>query len=239
MNREYHKWHSSSLGREMDLLLYGHAGARVIVFPPSQGNPWDWEDRGMTQALAEHLENGWIQLYCVSCVDSESFYARWKWPGDRIRRHAQYDAYIANEVLPFTAHRNPNPFVIATGTSFGAYHAANFAFRYPHLVGRTIGLHGFYDIRNWMNGYHDELVYAHNPAEFVPAEQNPERLDALRRQDIILVSSSDDANRWSTEQLSGALWHKGVGNALRVWDGWHHDWPYWQRMIRMYIGGHD
>jgi esterase/lipase superfamily enzyme len=26
---------------------------------------------------------------------------------------------------------------------------------------------------------------------------------------------------------------------LRVWDGWVHDWPFWQQMIRMYISGHD
>ncbi|NIW45829.1 MAG: hypothetical protein GWN30_14090, partial [Gammaproteobacteria bacterium] len=23
------------------------------------------------------------------------------------------------------------------------------------------------------------------------------------------------------------------------WDGWSHDWPYWERMLRHYIGGHD
>jgi esterase/lipase superfamily enzyme len=42
-------------------------------------------------------------------------------------------------------------------------------------------------------------------------------------------------NRW----LSGALWGKGIGNALREWDGWAHDWPFWQEMIQLYIGGHD
>jgi len=30
-----------------------------------------------------------------------------------------------------------------------------------------------------------------------------------------------------------------VGNALRHWDGWAHDWPFWADMIRKYIGGHD
>ena len=239
MNREYHKWYSPTLGREMDLLLYGHAGARVVAFPPSQGNPWDWEDRGMTSALGEHLERGWLQMFCVSCVDSESWYARWKHPADRIRRHEQYVGYIRDEVLPFTASRNPNPFLITTGASFGAYHAVNFALRHPHLVGRTIGLHGFYDTRRWMDGYYDDYVYLNNPVDYIAGERDPARLEALRRQDIILVTGSEDVNCLSNEQLSGILWNKGIGNALRVWNGWYHDWPYWQDMIRMYIGGHD
>jgi esterase/lipase superfamily enzyme len=60
----------------MDLLVFGHAGARVIVFPSSMGKFFEWEDRGMIQALGEHLERGWIQLYCVDSVDSDSWYAK-------------------------------------------------------------------------------------------------------------------------------------------------------------------
>jgi esterase/lipase superfamily enzyme len=35
------------------------------------------------------------------------------------------------------------------------------------------------------------------------------------------------------------LWGKGIGNALRIWDGHAHDWPHWEDMVRTYIGGHD
>src|SRR5262245_25520952 len=76
MNREYHRWHSPSLGREMELLVFGHAGARVLVFPTSLGRFYQWEDFGMVSTLAEQLEQGWIQLYCVDSVDSESWYAK-------------------------------------------------------------------------------------------------------------------------------------------------------------------
>ena len=40
-------------------------------------------------------------------------------------------------------------------------------------------------------------------------------------------------------ELSGKLWGKGVGNALREWDGFAHDWDVWHRMAAMYVGGHD
>jgi esterase/lipase superfamily enzyme len=64
-------------------------------------------------------------------------------------------------------------------------------------------------------------------------------LAALRRQDIILAVGRDDGLRGQNEALSAALWAKGIGNALRLWDGWSHDWPYWQKMMRLYVGGHD
>jgi esterase/lipase superfamily enzyme len=239
MKREYHRWYSPSLGRDMELLLFGHAGARVLIFPTSQGRYYEWEDRGMVHALGEHLERGWLQLFCVDSVDAESWYARRKHPGARAWRHVQYDAYLLNEVLPLTRAVNDNPFLITTGASFGAYHAANFAFRHPHLVGRMIGLSGLYDIRRFTDGYYNETIYLNNPVDFIAGEHDLDRLAALKRQDIIFVTGQDDAFRDNNEYISGLLWGKGIGNALRIWDGWAHDWPWWTQMITRYIGGHD
>ena len=47
MNREYHKWYSPSLSRDMELLVFGHAGLPVIVFPTSMGRFFDYENRDM------------------------------------------------------------------------------------------------------------------------------------------------------------------------------------------------
>ena len=239
MNREYHRWYSPSLGRDMELLVFGHAGARLIAFPTSNGRFFDWEDRGMIGALGEHLEQGWIQMYCVDSVDSESWYAKWRPPAERAARHNQYDQYLRDEVLPFTSHRNSNPFLMTTGASFGAYHAVNFALRHPERVDRTIGLSGAYDIRRWVDGYYDDNVYFNNPVDFIQNENDSGRLQALQHQDIILAIGRDDVSRPSNEHLSGVLWSKSIGNALRIWDGWCHDWPYWQHMLQLYIGGHD
>ena len=91
MHREHQRWHSPSLGRDMDLLIFGHAGARVLVFPTSMGRFFEWEDRGMMVALGEHLDKGWLQLYCVDSVDAESWYAKQIHPADRARRHEAYE----------------------------------------------------------------------------------------------------------------------------------------------------
>ena len=31
----------------------------------------------------------------------------------------------------------------------------------------------------------------------------------------------------------------GLASNCRIWDGVAHDWPAWQRMLRLYLGGHD
>lgn len=223
----------------MELLVFGHAGARLLIFPTSKGRYYEWEDRGMIGALGEHIGRGWIQAYCVDSVDAESWYARWRHPRDRARRQQEYEEYLLREVLPLSWQKNGNPFLITTGASFGAYHAVNFALRFPHLVGRTIGMSGVYDISSWTDGYYDESVYFMSPCDYIPNEHDPFRLQALRDTDIILVAGRDDSLRHSSERMSTVLWDKGIGNALRIWDGWAHDWPWWTQMLRLYIGGHD
>ncbi len=239
MHREYHRWHSPSLGRDMELLVFGHGGARVLVYPTSQGRYFEWEDRGMVAALGEQLERGWLQLFCLDSVDAESWYARHKHPVQRAERQEEYERYVLDEVLPLSTSLNSNPFVIATGASFGAYHAASLAFRHPYQVHRMIGLSGLYDIREQTDGYYDAHIAAHNPSDFLRQDHGPEWLEGLRRQDIILVTGRDDNFRTNNEWVSRLLWERGVGNALRLWDGWAHDWPWWREMIVRYMGGHD
>src|SRR5256885_13334862 len=70
-------------------------------------------------------------------------------------------------------------------------------------------------------------------------EHDAARLAASRRQDIILAIGRAAPACRNNEEFSGILWSNGIGNALRVWSGWAHDWPYWEKMIRLYIGGHD
>ncbi|HLF03334.1 MAG TPA: alpha/beta hydrolase-fold protein, partial [Anaerolineales bacterium] len=164
MNREYHRWWSPSLQRPMELLVFGHAGARMLVFPTSMGKYFEWEDRGMVGALGEHLERGWLQMYCVDSVDEESWYARWAHPGGRAWRHVQYENYLLYEVLPLIYHKNPTPYLIVAGASFGAYHAMNFALRHPDKTNRVIAMSGLFDIGPWTDGYVNDTVYYNNPA---------------------------------------------------------------------------
>ena len=239
MNFEHPRWHSPALGRDMELLVFGHAGARALVFPTSLGHVWEWPDRRMFrwEVLGEHLERGWLQVFCVDHLPAESWYNDTVHPGAAAWRHLQYDQYLRDEVMPFTRWKNPNPYAITLGASWGAFLAASFAWRNPHLVDRVIGLSGMYDVRHQTNGYSDGNVYACNPIQFIPNEQDEVRLAALRRQDIIFATGRDDPFHWNNQLMSRLLSEKGIPNRMRSWDGWSHDWPYWEKMVRLYIAG--
>lgn len=236
---EQHKWYSPALGRDMDMLVFGHGGAKLLVFPTTLGSYREWYDRHMHEVLGDQIENGWIQMYCVDHVHGDSWYNSTIHPGTRAWRHLQYDRYLRDEVVPFMNSRNPTPFTIATGASFGAYHAVSFAFRNPTLVNRVIGMSGLYDISEMTGGFSDATVYACNPSAFIRNEHEAERIAALQRQDIILTIGRGDPSFQNNVDLSATLWQKQIGNALRVSEGHAHDWPYWEKMIRRYISGHD
>ena len=142
MNREYHKWYSHRLDREMELLVFGHAGAKVLVFPTRCGRFYEYEEMGLVGALSHKIEQGQLQLYCVDSVDEESFYCFWSRPGDRVHRHRRYEDYVLHEVLPLMGAKNPHPCVIAHGCSFGAFHAVNLAFRHPQAFHKVAALSG-------------------------------------------------------------------------------------------------
>jgi esterase/lipase superfamily enzyme len=223
----------------MELLVFGHGGARLLVFPTSKGKFYEWEDRGMAGVLGDQLENGLLQMYCVDSVDEESWYAFHKHPGDRAWRHVQYENYLLNEVLPLAYQKNPTPYLIVTGASFGAYHAMNFALRHPDITDRVIAMSGMFNIERWSGSYRDDNIYFNSPCLYMPNENDGSRLDLLRRLDIIMAVGRDDPNIGNNRWFSDVLWGKGIWHSFRIWDGWAHDWPWWQQMIRLYISGHD
>lgn len=247
MNREYHKWHSSNLNREMELLIFGHAGARVIVFPTSNGRFFDWENRNMVQALSHHIDQGWIQLFCVDSVDPESWWNNEIHPKDKANRHLQYHKYIIEEVLPFTLEKNDNPYVIALGASMGGFHAINIAFRFPDKFNRCVGMSGPYDLKqmsgpyptfSWAYDYYDDNVLECDPVPYIGSRSNGQ-IDKIKKLDIIFPIGETDPLFGSNAQLSEILSAKGVPHAFRPWNGFAHDWPEWQEMVLHYIGGAD
>ncbi|MEM8530840.1 MAG: alpha/beta hydrolase-fold protein [Chloroflexota bacterium] len=239
MHRAYHRWDSPILERPMELLIYGHAGAPMIVFPTSQGRFYQYEDSGMVGALYHHIRQGWIQLICVDSIDSESWYCDWAHPRGRLYRHDQYERYILEEVVPFIQNQNSNPFLMTHGCSFGASHALLIALRHPTYFRRVLAFAGYYDMSHFLDGYYDQEVYFHNPIDFVTGLQEGQLVRDIRQLDIIMAIGRDDQAAWTNHLLSTALWNKGIWHAMRWWDGWAHDWPYWHEMIQLYVGGTD
>src|SRR5262249_15623877 len=149
-------------------------------------------------------------------------YAYHKHPWERVTRHQEYDDYLVREVIPLTVQKNANPFLIVTGASFGGYHAVNFGLKHPELTGRILSMSGLCDIKRFANGYYDDTLYYNNPCDFIVGEHDAGRLAMLRKIDIILAVGRDDRLQDSNQRLSQVLWGKGIGNALRIWDGFAH-----------------
>jgi len=221
----------------MELLVFGHAGARVFVFPTSMGRFFDWENRHMMELLGHHIENGWLQVYCVDSVDSESWYNDHADPCQKAARHMQFHDYMINEVLPFSRSKNDNPFSIAVGASFGAYHAVNIGLRFPWHFNRILAMSGLYDLNGWTHGYQSEAIYLSNPLEYMKWLNDPAKLEQIKKMDIILPIGRDDQSFERSHGFSNVLWERGVWHAFRVWDGMAHDWQYWEKMLLLYIAG--
>ncbi len=231
MHREHHKWYSSALGRDMELLIHGHAGAPVLVFPTSMGRFYEYEDRGMVAALAPKIDAGWLRLFCVDSVDAESWYNRWAHPRFRVRRHIEYERYLLDDVLPLIHAKSGASEITVTGCSFGGYHCVNFAFRHPNIVRRLVSMSGAFDTHQFLDGYYDDNCYFNCPADFLPNQHDPWFLDHYRRMDIVLAAGEWDICRAENERLSSILSGLSVGHLLDIWgDGTKHDWPWWQRM---------
>lgn len=242
MNREYHRWYSHRLGRDMELLVFGHAGAKVLVFPTRDGRFWEYESLGLVASLAPKIQAGHMQLWCVDSVDHEAFYCFWRHPADRVRRHQRFEDYILHEVMPLMAQKNGHPCTIAHGCSLGAYHAANIALRHPHLFAKLAAFSGRYDLTlqvdgfgNLLDGHYEDLVYFHTPSHFLPNLDCASRLEHLRRMDIVFAVGDADPFLDNTRALSTALWDKGVWNALNVWHGRAHRGSAWRAMAPLYV----
>ena len=242
MNREYHRWFSPCLERDMELLVFGHAGAKVLVFPTRDGRFFEYENIGVVRTLEDKIEQGHIQLFCVDSIDHDSLYCFWKQPADRIRRHMQFEDYVLNEVLPFMDSMNRHSCRISHGCSLGAFHAANIAFRHPHLFQKLSAFSGRYDLtlsvevfRDLFDGFYDENVYFHNPSHFLPSLQCEESLEKLRQMDIVLTIGRDDPFLDNNMQMSRVMHEKGIRHALHIWDGRAHRASAWRKMAPLYV----
>jgi len=236
MQRAYHRWHARQLNRDMELLVFGHAGAPVIVFPTSMGAFFEYEDRSMIGALQDKLDRGIMQLFCVSTLDSETFYARDRPPRARLDRYLAYERYLLEDVMPLVSVVNGSQTAGVTGCSFGAYHAFTMALRHPDRFTSCITMGGAFNIERFLDGYYDLNSYLLCPPHFLPRLQDPRFLDRYRHNKWVLVTGDHDICRADTEHAARLLAAKGIPHSLHVWGGGsEHDWPEWRKMAAAYI----
>ena len=245
MQISYHKEYSRTLGREMEYKVYGHRGKPVLVFPTSNGRFFQYEDFGMLDTLSGFIDAGKIQIWTVDGIDGETFFTN-SW--DRlsaIKRHEQYFNYINEELLPSildASKRNnggADQQLLLTGCSMGAYHAANFFFRYPWVVDCVIALSGLYSTNYFFGDYKPAEIYLNSPIDYLPHTEDVYLLDRYRKARLIFCcgrGAHEDAMLHDTELLRIALQKKGIPAWVDVWGtDVNHDWDWWKRQIVYFL----
>jgi len=217
----------------MEMLVFGHDGSKVLVFPTSMGRFFEYEDNRMVDALADRINTGQLQLFCVDSVDSESWYNKGAHPYWRVERHLQYERYIVNDVLPLMWLKNSSPQLTSTGCSFGGYHALNFTFRHPDMVTRCVTMGSAFDIRSFLNGWSSDDVYFNNPPDFLANCIDGWRFNHIR---IVLATGEWDICLGDNQRMADIMQAQGIRHELYVWgDRSEHDWPCWRPMARTYL----
>ena len=123
--KEYIEHYSNSLGKQMHLCIYGHAGVPLLGFPTQDSNCHNYEDFGIIYHLSDFIEQGRIQIVTVDSVDEESWSCENGILSWRSARQEQYHNYIIDEVYPILMQKNTsNMLPIVTGPSLGANQAA-------------------------------------------------------------------------------------------------------------------
>ena len=218
------------------MLVFGHAGLPVLVFPTSGGRFYEFEDNGMVDAVGGEVESGQIQFFCIDSVNMESWYNREVSPRWRIARHVQYEEYCLREVLPLICSWNGSEHPVALGCSLGGFNAASIALRHPTIFRGFVSMSGIFDPSRFLHGYYDQDVYFHSPPHFLANLDDPHELAKFRGNTYVLATGVHDQCWDANERMAAVLRAKHIAHRLDVWgDGARHDWPWWRRMIQTYL----
>ena len=205
--------YSPAIGAAGKVVIHGHYGRPVLVFPAEGGSAWDYESNGMVGAVGSLVEAGRAKLYCVDAFDS----------GDR----SKYESWIIDQVAAFI-HEDMGGAqdILTTGCSMGAFHAANFVLRRADLFTAAICQSGNYEfgITGEVSGFHgDHLDWIRSRASFLLVCGQGMWEDTTGALE-------------STKHLAWLLGEKGIRHELDLWG--HdvpHDWPSWRAQIAHHL----
>jgi len=241
MQREYAKWFSPALDKEIELLVFGASGMPVLFFPTRTARFYDYENWKIIDALQDKINAGTLQVFCVDSIDIESFYGSIH-PSEKIKRHLLYETYIIKEVLPYIKSKNNSSELIAAGCSLGGYHAVNLAFKYPDYFSKVVGMSARYDLTissnkfpDLLNGYFDDNVYFNMPSMFIHNLEDESILASIRKIKVVLAIGKEDPFYSNNEQLETALRNKQIDHDFYVWNEEAHRPRHWRQMVQLYI----
>lgn len=228
---QYIQYYSHTLERNINLEVTGHWGHPILMFPSSYGSFTQNNDFGLNGAVMNFVDEGKIKLYNVESLDGLSFYADNLSSEAKIHNYELYMQFLKNELIPFIQTECNTHRIGVAGVSFGGYHAANTAFRFPDLVSHLFAMSGVFNIRNFTPLSDDMRIYFNCPDEFMANEESWR----YQHMNIVLSTSDWDSCKPKNEQMAAILGSKGIPHWYDEKKWIEHDWPLWKMVFPEYI----
>ncbi len=232
LNEQKHQWFSSTLGIDIEMLTFGTGGVPIILFPTSMGMHNENRDFKLIDSIGWFIETGLIKVYCPDSIDKHSWYNKEASPADRVRNHILFDSMLVEELYPKMKDETGNLRIAVGGCSFGGYHACNFAFRHPDIVGAMFSLHAKFDISGQLDGFYDDNTYFNNPPDYLNGLTD----ENLWKMQIFLGSAEFDMCLDANYKMAQMLGIKQIPHMLEVAPGEKHDWPCWRQQLPRFLG---
>lgn len=241
MQRRHFTLPSLAVGRDVNVLAFGHYGTPMIAFPSGGGQYFDFEDNGMVAAVAHLIEAGKLKLYCPESLDNESWLRGDIDPYWKAVRHNAYQDFMTRDLVPaIRGDCNDSDIQIGlTGCSIGAFHAANFGLKFPHLFPYALCMSGRYNVTAFGGHSESSEVYFNNPLGYLPNLGGGE-LEHVRHHAHIVLVCGQGAWEWKclddTHRLADILNDKGISHERDIWghDVEHH-WYWWRKQFAHHL----
>ena len=229
---EHIPYYSNTLGRNIMVEVTGHWGHPILMFPSSGGQYTQNSDFGLNASVMHLVEAGKIKLYNVETIDMLSFYDDHMNSETKIHNYEMYMQFLKNEFIPYIQRECNTHRIAVAGVSFGGFHAANTAFRFPDVVSHLIAMSAAFNIRNMTPLCADDRIYFNCPDEFMQNEESWK----YNHMHIVLGTSDWDICLDKNKHMSGILNSRGIAHWYDEKKWQDHDWPLWKMMFPEYLG---
>ena len=168
---EHIPYYSNTLNRNIMVEVSGHWGHPVLMFPSSGGQYTQNTDFGLVGSVMHFVEEGRIKLYNVETIDMLSFYDDNMNSETKLHNYELYMQFLRHELIPYIQRECNTHRIAVSGVSFGGFHAANTAFRFPGVISHLIAMSAAFNIRKMTPLSDDMRIYFNCPDEYMQNEE--------------------------------------------------------------------
>jgi esterase/lipase superfamily enzyme len=240
MYRDAISYHSNVLGEDLGVIVYGMTGYPIIVFQTQDSKCTNYEDFGMISELADYIDGGKVQLFCVDSIDQESWSNTNGDKSWRAQRQEDYFRFVTDELVPYVHDRNGSDLrPLATGCSMGATHSAIAALRRPDLFQGCIALSGVYRTSFFFGDWMDENLYMNDMVQMLhdlPADHPYIDLYSHRSLCFCVGQGAWEDGLSDLRDMDASFKRLGISAWCDFW-GYdvNHDWPWWKKQMRYFL----